>query len=103
MTDKKTAVLDESIEILTRMISACVRIKRGEARSAVFSELKLDNRMFKIVSLYHFGETSSESRGNQKNLSCVPTLNGAERLYLAVANVKSLSDIPSDVDETMED
>ncbi len=103
MTDKKIAVLGENIEILSRMISACIRIKNGEARAKVFADLKLDNRMFNIVNRYRSDVGVSKDSKKQNSSFSLPTLNGAERLYLAVANVKSLSDIPSDVDETMED
>ena len=103
MTDKKIAFLDENIEILSRMISACIRIKNGEARATVFADLKLDNRMFNIMDRYRSDDGASKDSRKKNSTFSLPTLNGAERLYLAVANVKSLSDIPSDVDETMEE
>lgn len=101
-------MLEQNILLTTRILQALFRIREGEAEAVVLRDLKLPPKAFRaLFHSKHFcnciEEITEEPYETESfnGVSYLPTLNPYEDLFLDVAGVRELQDIPSDVEKTM--
>ena len=104
MNDREIRIIDNNIELVSRILNACVRIRCGEAKVSVLRDLRLNEQIFRILNDY--ASSLEASPDNDTGMSTsklypLPTLNPSERLYGAIFGEPVLSRIPSDVEETV--
>ena len=106
--EEKMKLLDRDIELLSKMITAISRIKAGEPSAAVLLDMGLNEGHFKktvgnkgISTIREENYPGIDEEQYIQNCWWLPTLNGMERLFLAVVGGAKLSEIPLDVEDTM--